>query len=103
MPLSPASFGIAPWNAPVSLSLRAILIPIMCGNTAILKCSEVSPRSQAIVAEVFEEAGFPPGVLNFLSMSREAAPALTAEVIGNPHVRTINVCSSFNLQIPSQY
>jgi delta 1-pyrroline-5-carboxylate dehydrogenase len=87
-------FGIAPWNAPVSLSIRAILVPIMCGNTTVLKCSEVSPKSQAIVAEVFEEAGFPPGVLNFISISREAAPALTAEIIGNPHVRTINFTGS---------
>jgi hypothetical protein len=68
-------------------------------------CPEVfrsQPKSQAIVAEVFEEAGFPPGVLNFISISREAAPALTAEIIGNPHVRTINVCSGSILQMLCQ-
>lgn len=49
------SLGIAPWNAPFSLSLRAVAIPIICGNTVVLKCSEYSPRSQAIVAELFQE------------------------------------------------
>lgn len=48
--------AIAPWNAPVTLSLRAVCIPLICGNTAVFKSSEYSPRSQSIVAEVFHEA-----------------------------------------------
>jgi acyl-CoA reductase-like NAD-dependent aldehyde dehydrogenase len=48
--------AIAPWNALV-LSVRAIGIPLLCGNTVVLKSSEYSPRSQAIVAEVFHEVG----------------------------------------------
>ncbi|KAF8156920.1 Aldehyde/histidinol dehydrogenase [Crassisporium funariophilum] len=87
-------FGIAPWNAPFTLSIRAIAVPILCGNTAILKSSEVSPRSQSIVVELFEEAGLPPGVLNFISMSRDSAPTLTAEIIGHPLVRSINFTGS---------
>jgi acyl-CoA reductase-like NAD-dependent aldehyde dehydrogenase len=87
-------FGIAPWNAPFALSVRAVAVPILCGNTTILKSSEFSPRSQSIVVELFEEAGLPPGVLNFISMSRENAPALTAEIIAHPAVRCINFTGS---------
>jgi benzaldehyde dehydrogenase (NAD) len=37
-------FGIAPWNAPVILGVRAIAMPLACGNTVILKSSEVCPQ-----------------------------------------------------------
>ncbi|KAF8869639.1 Aldehyde/histidinol dehydrogenase [Gymnopilus junonius] len=87
-------FAIAPWNAPVALSLRAIAVPILCGNAVILKSSEFSPRSQSVVAELFEEAGLPAGVLNFLSMSPKTTPSLTAEIIANPFVKCINFTGS---------
>ncbi|RDB18697.1 Salicylaldehyde dehydrogenase [Hypsizygus marmoreus] len=86
--------AIAPWNAPFTLTLRAVAIPIICGNTVVVKSSEYSPRSQAIVAELFREAGLPNGVLNCLSMSKEVAPAMTAELIANPKVRKINFTGS---------
>ncbi|KAJ3720157.1 aldehyde dehydrogenase [Lentinula raphanica] len=87
-------FAIAPWNSPVNLTLRAILIPILCGNTVVFRSSEQSPRSQAIICDLFEEAGLPPGVFNFISTSRENAPRLTAEIIANPLVRKINFTGS---------
>jgi acyl-CoA reductase-like NAD-dependent aldehyde dehydrogenase len=33
--------GLAPWNAPIILGVRAIAMPLACGNTVILKASEV--------------------------------------------------------------
>ncbi|EMD35465.1 hypothetical protein CERSUDRAFT_116214 [Gelatoporia subvermispora B] len=87
-------FGIAPWNAPVVLSLRAMAIPILCGNAVVLKCSEVSPRSQAIIVELFKEAGLPDGVLNFISTTRADAPARVAEIIAHPLVRVVNFTGS---------
>ncbi|KIM85571.1 hypothetical protein PILCRDRAFT_816768 [Piloderma croceum F 1598] len=86
--------GIAPWNVPMTLAIRAIAVPIICGNTVVLKSSEVSPRSQSFVAEIFHEAGLPKGVLNFISIARENAPALTAELIAHPCVRKINFAGS---------
>ncbi|OBZ77471.1 Vanillin dehydrogenase [Grifola frondosa] len=83
--------AIAPWNAPLILSIRAVSLPIICGNTVVLKCSENSPRSQALIAELFDEAGLPNGVLNFISMAKEDSPMLTAEMIAHPDVRKINV------------
>ncbi|KAF9489684.1 aldehyde dehydrogenase [Pleurotus eryngii] len=81
--------AIAPWNAALTLTLRTIAVPILCGNTIVFKCSELSPRSQAIVADLFAEAGLPPGVLNIMSISRETAPELTAEIIAHLMVRKV--------------
>lgn len=46
---------MAPWNAPIGLTLRATALPIACGNTVVLKTSEISPRTQIIVAEIMEK------------------------------------------------
>ncbi|KAF9490436.1 ALDH-like protein [Pleurotus eryngii] len=87
--------AIAPWNAALTLTLRTIAVPILCGNTIVFKCSELSPRSQAIVADLFADAGLPPGVLNIISISRETAPELTAEIIAHPMVRKVAVLTVF--------
>jgi acyl-CoA reductase-like NAD-dependent aldehyde dehydrogenase len=44
--------GIAPWNAPVILGVRAIATPLACGNTVVLKASEVCPATQILIGEV---------------------------------------------------
>ncbi|KAJ7042781.1 Aldehyde/histidinol dehydrogenase [Mycena alexandri] len=87
-------FGIAPWNAPFGLTLRALATPIMCGNTVVIKSSEYSPRTQALAVQLFHEAGLPNGVVNYISMSRESSPALTAQIIAHPLVRKINFTGS---------
>ena len=48
-------FGISPFNAPVTLAGRSVAVPIACGNTVVLKSSEVSPRCAEIVVEVLYE------------------------------------------------
>ncbi|KAF7329346.1 Aldedh domain-containing protein [Mycena kentingensis (nom. inval.)] len=87
-------FGIAPWNAPFTLTLRATSVPLICGNTVVLKSSEYTPRTQSLVAELFHEAGIPAGVVNYISMSRETSPELTAQIIAHPAVRKINFTGS---------
>ena len=37
--------GIAPWNAPIILGTRAVAVPLACGNTVVLKASEMCPRT----------------------------------------------------------
>lgn len=60
--------GISPWNCPVVLSLRAVCFAIAYGNTVVLKPSEESPLSGGVLlAELFEEAGFPRGVVNVVT------------------------------------
>jgi aldehyde dehydrogenase (NAD+) len=87
--------GIAPWNAPLILSLRAICMPIAYGNTAILKPSaESSAAGGAVIAEVFHEAGFPKGVLNVVMNGPGGSDAIGDEFIEHPKVRRINLTGS---------
>lgn len=59
--------SISPWNAALLLAVRAVVFPIAYGNTCVLKTSEASPVAGGVtIAEIFEEAGFPPGVLNVI-------------------------------------
>ena len=48
--------GIAPWNAPIILGVRAIAVPLACGNAVILKASEQCPRTHALIIEAFADA-----------------------------------------------
>jgi len=87
--------GIAPWNAPLILSLRAICLPVAYGNTAILKPSSESPAAGGIViAEVFHEAGFPRGVLNLVMNGPGKSGEIGDEFIENRKVRRINLTGS---------
>jgi acyl-CoA reductase-like NAD-dependent aldehyde dehydrogenase len=86
--------GIAPWNGPIVLAVRAIAVPLACGNTVILKASETCPETHRLVFEAFVEAGFPEGVVNLVTN----APADAAEVVGAlidaPEVKRINFTGS---------
>jgi len=87
--------GIAPWNAPLILSLRSICMPIAYGNTAILKPSTESAAAGGVVlAEVFHEAGFPQGVLNLVTNGPGGSGEIGDELIENPKVRRINLTGS---------
>jgi acyl-CoA reductase-like NAD-dependent aldehyde dehydrogenase len=87
--------GIGPWNAPLILSLRAICMPIAYGNTTVLKPSTESAASGGIViAEVFQEAGFPKGVLNVVTNGPGKSGEIGDEFIENPKVRRINLTGS---------
>ncbi|KAK8093189.1 putative bifunctional purine biosynthetic protein [Apiospora kogelbergensis] len=54
---------------------RAVCIPLMCGNTILLKPSEFSPKSQHLVVRALREAGLPAGCLNYLPVSPAQTPA----------------------------
>jgi acyl-CoA reductase-like NAD-dependent aldehyde dehydrogenase len=86
--------GIAPWNAPIILGVRAIAVPLACGNTVVLKASEVCPRTHALIVAAFAEAGFPKGVVNLVTNSRDEAPDVVGALIDHPQVRRINFTGS---------
>jgi len=54
---------ITPWNGPFVLSLNPTAQALMAGNTVVVKPSEVTPYSGALVAELFREAGLPENVV----------------------------------------
>jgi len=58
---------IAPWNFPMAILCGMVSAALVTGNTVIMKPSEQSLNIGAMLMEIFEEAGVPPGVLNFLS------------------------------------
>ncbi|KAI8680417.1 Aldedh domain-containing protein [Fusarium keratoplasticum] len=86
--------GIAPWNASLYLGIRAVATPIACGNTAILKASEVTPLVHNYIGVLFRDAGFPPGVLNIVQHRREDAPGVLDALISDKRVRKINFTGS---------
>src|SRR5215210_7055637 len=57
---------IAPWNFPTAILTGMSSAAIVTGNTVIMKPSEFTSVIGAVVSEIFEEAGLPEGVLNFL-------------------------------------
>ncbi|KAK0623670.1 Aldehyde/histidinol dehydrogenase [Immersiella caudata] len=83
-------FAISPWNAPINLTARAIACPLICGNTVVLKPSELSPRSQDVVVRALAAAGLPPGCLNFLPTNTERTPQVTEYAVKHPQVLRVN-------------
>ncbi len=86
--------GIAPWNAPIILGVRAIAVPLACGNTVILKASEICPRTHSLIIEAFAEAGFPEGVVNVVTNAPEDAAEIVGALIDHPAVKRINFTGS---------
>jgi acyl-CoA reductase-like NAD-dependent aldehyde dehydrogenase len=85
-----ASF--TPWNGANILSWRAVLNPLAAGNTVVVKPSEFAPVSAGlIVAEIAEEAGFPPGVINVVPHAPGAAGPIADEFFASDQVRCINL------------
>jgi acyl-CoA reductase-like NAD-dependent aldehyde dehydrogenase len=86
--------GIAPWNAPVILGVRAVAMPLACGNTVILKSAEMCPMTHWLIASVLREAGIPAGVINVISNAPGEAKAVVDALIAHPAVRRVNFTGS---------
>lgn len=89
-PAGPAVI-ITPWNAPFMLSTWKCAPALAAGNTVILKPAEWSPLSASLLADLIDEAGFPPGVFNIVQgIGQEVGAALVAD----PRVRRISFTGS---------
>ena len=86
--------GIAPWNAPIILGVRAIAVPLACGNAVILKASEICPRTHGLIIEAFAEAGFPEGVVQVVTNAPADAGDIVGALIDAPAVKRINFTGS---------
>ena len=86
--------GIAPWNAPIILGVRAIAMPLACGNTVVLKASEICPRVHCLIGQVFREAGFGDGVVNVITNDAQDAATIVEALIDHPAIRRINFTGS---------
>ena len=86
--------GIAPWNAPVILGVRAVAMPLACGNTVVFKASEICPAVHRLIGTALEEAGIPAGVINVITHDPADAAEITGALIDHPAVRHINFTGS---------
>lgn len=86
--------GLAPWNAPVILGVRAVAMPLACGNTVVLKASEVSPGVHRLIGQCLAEAGLGDGVVNVVTNAPENAQSIVEALIGHTAIRRVNFTGS---------
>lgn len=86
--------GIAPWNAPIILGVRAIAMPLACGNTVILKASEVCPATHRLIAATLRDAGLGDGVVNVITHEPKDAEKIAEALISHPAVKRVNFTGS---------
>jgi acyl-CoA reductase-like NAD-dependent aldehyde dehydrogenase len=86
--------GIAPWNAPLILGVRAVAMPLAYGNTVVLKASEETPGTQAAIVSALHDAGMPAGVVNLISNDPADAGEVVEELIAHPATRRVNFTGS---------
>ncbi|TDX29327.1 methylmalonate-semialdehyde dehydrogenase [acylating] [Modicisalibacter xianhensis] len=82
--------GITPFNFPAMVPLWMYPMAIACGNTFVLKPSERDPTSTLYIAELAQEAGLPPGVLNVVNGDKEAVDTL----LDDPRVQAVSFVGS---------
>ena len=84
-----SSIGVAgqiiPWNFPLLMAAWKIAPALACGNTVVIKSAETTPLTLYKLAEVFEEAGLPEGVLNIIS----GDGATGAAIVNHPKTKKI--------------
>ena len=82
---SPKPLGVAaqiiPWNFPLLMAAWKIAPALACGNTVVLKPAETTPLTALKLAEIIQEAGLPPGVVNIVTGAGETGAAMTAHPI----------------------
>jgi aldehyde dehydrogenase (NAD+) len=84
---------ITPWNFPFAVPLWMLGPSLLEGNTAVFKPSEDAPAIGQKLVELFEEAGFPPGVLNLVHGDHVAGEAL----VRNPGVNVVLFTGSYDV------
>ena len=82
--------GITPFNFPCMVPMWMYPVAIACGNTFILKPSERDPSCAVLMAELFTQAGLPPGVFNVIQGDKVAVDAL----LTHPDVKALSFVGS---------
>ncbi|MFD5090763.1 CoA-acylating methylmalonate-semialdehyde dehydrogenase [Amycolatopsis thailandensis] len=85
--------GITPFNFPAMIPLWKAAPAIACGNAFVLKPSERDPSVPLRLAELFLEAGLPPGVFNVVNGDKEAVDALLTD----PRVEAVGFVGSSSI------
>jgi succinate-semialdehyde dehydrogenase/glutarate-semialdehyde dehydrogenase len=89
--------AITPWNYPISMITRKVAPAVAAGCTVILKPAEQTPLCAIEMFKIFDEAGFPPGVVNLLTTARPAA--VGDPLLDSPVVRKLTFTGSTEVGI----
>src|SRR5262245_49307596 len=82
--------GIPPFNFPAMIPLWMMPIAVACGNTFVLKPAEKAPLTGTRLAELFQQAGLPVGVVGVVQGGKDVSERL----IANPHVQAVSFVGS---------
>ena len=85
---------ITPWNFPIAIPLWKIAPALISGCTAVFKPAEDTPLCAALLVDVFDEVGLPPGVLNLVNGTGDEAGAA---LVDHPDVRAISFTGSLDV------
>jgi malonate-semialdehyde dehydrogenase (acetylating)/methylmalonate-semialdehyde dehydrogenase len=82
--------GITPFNFPAMVPMWMYPVAIACGNAFILKPSERDPSPSMLIWDLFQEAGFPPGVFNIVHGDKEVVDA----ILDHPDIMAVSFVGS---------
>ncbi len=86
--------AITPWNFPLAMIARKIAPALAAGCTVVARPAEDTPLTALALVRLAEEAGFPAGVLNIVTSSREQVQAVAGEWVSDSRVRKITFTGS---------
>ena len=90
-PVGPCYF-ITPWNFPTAMGTRKLGPALAAGCAVVIKPAQQTPLSMLALAQVLEESGLPPGVLNVLTSS--SSSDVSKPIIGDPRLRKLSFTGS---------
>jgi 1-pyrroline-5-carboxylate dehydrogenase len=91
---------IAPWNFPYALFGAPVAAALITGNTVVAKPSSDTPLSGVLVAEIYREAGLPPGVLNLVT---GGGRVVGKTLIEHPDLEGVTFTGSFDVGFRDLY
>jgi len=90
-PVGPC-YAITPWNFPMAMGTRKIGPAVAAGCTMVVKPAQQTPLSMLALAQILQECGLPPGVLNVITSS--SSSAVSAPIIADPRLRKLTFTGS---------
>jgi aldehyde dehydrogenase (NAD+) len=94
-PIGPVAI-ITPWNFPVAIPVWKLAPALVSGNTVVFKPASLTPLTAALIVEMFEECGIPPGVLNLIyGGGREVGDT----VVKHPAIQAVSFTGSNDVGI----
>lgn len=86
--------AITPWNFPIAMMTRKVGSALAAGCPVVVKPAEDTPLCALALAELAEQAGIPPGVLNVVTCSKAQAPDIGKTLTTHPEVRKVTFTGS---------